>query len=59
MPSKTTLKDDEDKSGPIFILVTNGKEQRMRDEKSLKVRKKYEFSGVFCLFVFVLFYNQE
>lgn len=37
--SKTTLKEDEDKSGPIFIVVPNGKEQRMRDEKGLKVLK--------------------
>jgi cytoskeleton-associated protein 5 len=39
VPSKTTLKEDDDKSGPIFIVVPNGKEQRMRDEKGLKVRK--------------------
>uniref|UniRef100_A0A8C6HN01 Cytoskeleton-associated protein 5 n=1 Tax=Mus spicilegus TaxID=10103 RepID=A0A8C6HN01_MUSSI len=39
VPSKTTLKDDDDKSGPIFIVVPNGKEQRMRDEKGLKVLK--------------------
>uniref|UniRef100_Z4YL78 Cytoskeleton-associated protein 5 n=1 Tax=Mus musculus TaxID=10090 RepID=Z4YL78_MOUSE len=39
VPSKTTLKEDDDKSGPIFIVVPNGKEQRMRDEKGLKVLK--------------------
>ncbi|XP_060032467.1 cytoskeleton-associated protein 5 [Erinaceus europaeus] len=39
VPSKTNLKEDEDKSGPIFIIVPNGKEQRMRDEKALKVLK--------------------
>ncbi|XP_028634347.1 cytoskeleton-associated protein 5 isoform X1 [Grammomys surdaster] len=39
VPSKTTLKEDDDKSGPIFIVVPNGKEQRMRDEKALKVLK--------------------
>ncbi|XP_037378251.1 cytoskeleton-associated protein 5 [Talpa occidentalis] len=39
VPSKTSLKDDEDKSGPIFIVVPNGKEQRMKDEKGLKVLK--------------------
>ncbi|XP_034349841.1 cytoskeleton-associated protein 5 isoform X1 [Arvicanthis niloticus] len=39
VPSKTTLKEDDDKSGPIFIIVPNGKEQRMRDEKGLKVLK--------------------
>lgn len=63
MPSKTSLKEDEDKSGPIFIVVPNGKEQRMKDEKGLKVRKGHELSGIFCfLFCFViivLFCNQE
>ncbi|XP_055456684.1 cytoskeleton-associated protein 5 [Psammomys obesus] len=39
VPSKTTLKEDDDKSGPIFIVVPNGKEQRMKDEKGLKVLK--------------------
>ncbi|XP_023365857.1 cytoskeleton-associated protein 5 [Otolemur garnettii] len=39
VPSKTSLKEDEDKSGPIFIIVPNGKEQRMKDEKGLKVLK--------------------
>lgn len=38
-PGKTSLKEDEDKSGPIFIVVPNGKEQRMKDEKGLKVLK--------------------
>ncbi|XP_023566345.1 cytoskeleton-associated protein 5 [Octodon degus] len=38
-PGKTGLKEDEDKSGPIFIVVPNGKEQRMKDEKGLKVLK--------------------
>lgn len=37
--NKPTLKEDDDKSGPIFIIVPNGKEQRMKDEKGLKVRK--------------------
>lgn len=36
-PLKAANKDDEDRSGPIFILVPNGKEQRMKEEKSLKV----------------------
>lgn len=40
--SKPTLKEDDDKSGPIFIIVPNGKEQRMKDEKGLKVRKKMD-----------------
>uniref|UniRef100_A0A8C5LHG6 Cytoskeleton-associated protein 5 n=1 Tax=Jaculus jaculus TaxID=51337 RepID=A0A8C5LHG6_JACJA len=39
IPSKTSLKEDDDKSGPIFIVVPNGKEQRMKDEKGLKVLK--------------------
>ncbi|NXT12712.1 CKAP5 protein, partial [Prunella fulvescens] len=37
--SKPNLKEDDDKSGPIFIIVPNGKEQRMREEKALKVLK--------------------
>ncbi|XP_061199577.1 cytoskeleton-associated protein 5 isoform X2 [Neopsephotus bourkii] len=37
--SKPILKEDDDKSGPIFIIVPNGKEQRMKDEKGLKVLK--------------------
>ncbi|XP_038619954.1 cytoskeleton-associated protein 5 isoform X1 [Tachyglossus aculeatus] len=39
VPNKTSLKEDEDKSGPVFIVVPNGKEQRMKDEKGLKVLK--------------------
>uniref|UniRef100_V9K7I4 Cytoskeleton-associated protein 5 n=1 Tax=Callorhinchus milii TaxID=7868 RepID=V9K7I4_CALMI len=39
VPSKTNLKDDEDKSGPIFMIIPNGKDQRMKDEKGLKVLK--------------------
>lgn len=35
--AKAANKDDEDKSGPIFIFVPNGKEQRMKEEKALKV----------------------
>ncbi|XP_041917900.1 cytoskeleton-associated protein 5-A-like isoform X2 [Alosa sapidissima] len=30
---------EEDKSGPLYILVPNGKEQRIKDEKALKVLK--------------------
>ncbi|KFO85503.1 Cytoskeleton-associated protein 5 [Buceros rhinoceros silvestris] len=37
--SKPHLKEDDDKSGPIFIIIPNGKEQRMKDEKGLKVLK--------------------
>ncbi|XP_007497455.1 cytoskeleton-associated protein 5 [Monodelphis domestica] len=39
IPSKSSLKEDDDKSGPIFIVVPNGKEQRIKDEKALKVLK--------------------
>ncbi|XP_072518967.1 cytoskeleton-associated protein 5 isoform X2 [Salminus brasiliensis] len=38
-PAKPAAKDEEDKSGPIFILVPNGKEQRMKEEKALKILK--------------------
>ncbi|XP_030635140.1 cytoskeleton-associated protein 5 [Chanos chanos] len=38
-PVKVSAKDDEDKSGPIFMLVPNGKEQRMKEEKALKILK--------------------
>ncbi|TSQ92631.1 Cytoskeleton-associated protein 5 [Bagarius yarrelli] len=38
-PVKAANKDDEDKTGPIFILVPNGKEQRMKEEKALKILK--------------------
>ncbi|KAK5620752.1 Cytoskeleton associated protein 5 [Crenichthys baileyi] len=33
------LKDDEDKSGPIFILIPSAKEQRIKEEKQLKILK--------------------
>ncbi|XP_048112966.1 cytoskeleton-associated protein 5 isoform X1 [Alosa alosa] len=36
---KANAKDEEDKSGPIFILVPNAKEQRVKEEKSLKILK--------------------
>ncbi|XP_008103083.1 cytoskeleton-associated protein 5 isoform X2 [Anolis carolinensis] len=39
VPSKSNLKEDDDRSGPVFIFVPNGKEQRMKDEKGLKVLK--------------------
>nr|XP_020654661.1 cytoskeleton-associated protein 5 isoform X2 [Pogona vitticeps] len=39
VPSKSNLKEDDDRSGPVFIVVPNGKEQRMKDEKGLKVLK--------------------
>lgn len=37
VPSKVAAKDEEDRSGPIFIIVPNGKEQRVKEEKGLKV----------------------
>lgn len=36
-PVKANAKEEEDKSGPIFTLVPNAKEQRMKEEKALKV----------------------
>ncbi|XP_039988219.1 cytoskeleton-associated protein 5 isoform X2 [Xiphias gladius] len=38
-PQAKGLKDDEDKSGPIFILIPNAKEQRIKEEKQLKILK--------------------
>ncbi|XP_026094633.1 cytoskeleton-associated protein 5 isoform X3 [Carassius auratus] len=38
-PVKAGAKDEEDRSGPIFILVPNGKEQRIKEEKTLKILK--------------------
>uniref|UniRef100_M3ZW94 Cytoskeleton associated protein 5 n=1 Tax=Xiphophorus maculatus TaxID=8083 RepID=M3ZW94_XIPMA len=38
-PATKGLKDEEDKSGPIFVLVPNAKEQRMKEEKQLKILK--------------------
>jgi len=37
LPVKAGAKDEEDRSGPIFILVPNAKEQRIKEEKGLKV----------------------
>lgn len=42
-PATKGLKDDEDKSGPIFVLVPNAKEQRMKEEKQLKVSTAADF----------------
>ncbi|CAH2325956.1 cytoskeleton-associated 5-like isoform X1 [Pelobates cultripes] len=39
VPVKPNAKDEEDRSGPIFIIVPNGKEQRLKEEKGLKVLK--------------------
>nr|XP_046250377.1 cytoskeleton-associated protein 5 isoform X2 [Scatophagus argus] len=38
-PVAKSLKDEEDKSGPIFILIPNAKEQRIKEEKQLKILK--------------------
>ncbi|TRY98078.1 hypothetical protein DNTS_023531 [Danionella cerebrum] len=38
-PAKAGAKEEEDKSGPIFILVPNSKEQRIKEEKALKILK--------------------
>ncbi|KAM7003260.1 cytoskeleton-associated protein 5 isoform 2-T4 [Tautogolabrus adspersus] len=38
-PAAKGVKDDEDRSGPIFILIPNAKEQRIKEEKQLKVLK--------------------
>ncbi|XP_020506930.2 cytoskeleton-associated protein 5 isoform X2 [Labrus bergylta] len=38
-PAAKGLKDDEDRSGPIFILIPNAKEQRIKEEKQLKALK--------------------
>ncbi|XP_067444811.1 cytoskeleton-associated protein 5 isoform X1 [Thunnus thynnus] len=38
-PAAKGMKDDEDRSGPIFILVPNAKEQRIKEEKQLKILK--------------------
>ncbi|XP_053545282.1 cytoskeleton-associated protein 5 [Bombina bombina] len=37
--SSSKAKDEEDRSGPIFIIIPNAKEQRIKDEKGLKVLK--------------------
>ncbi|XP_034734167.1 cytoskeleton-associated protein 5 isoform X1 [Etheostoma cragini] len=38
-PAAKSQKDDEDRSGPIFILIANAKEQRIKEEKQLKILK--------------------
>ncbi|XP_018115742.1 cytoskeleton-associated protein 5-A-like isoform X4 [Xenopus laevis] len=38
-PSKPNMKEEEDRSGPIYIIVPNGKEQRVKEEKTLKILK--------------------
>uniref|UniRef100_A0A4W4GEB5 TOG domain-containing protein n=1 Tax=Electrophorus electricus TaxID=8005 RepID=A0A4W4GEB5_ELEEL len=38
-PAKPSAKDEDDKSGPLFILMPGSKEQRMKEEKALKILK--------------------
>ncbi|KAM4618375.1 cytoskeleton-associated protein 5 [Polymixia lowei] len=38
-PPAKAVKDDEDRSGPIFVLIPNAKEQRIKEEKQLKILK--------------------
>ncbi|XP_056137708.1 cytoskeleton-associated protein 5 isoform X4 [Lampris incognitus] len=38
-PPTKGVKDDEDRSGPIFISIPNAKEQRIKEEKQLKSLK--------------------
>ncbi|KAG8012323.1 Cytoskeleton-associated protein 5, partial [Nibea albiflora] len=38
-PAAKSTKDEEDKSGPIFTLIPNAKEQRIKEEKQLKILK--------------------
>uniref|UniRef100_A0A3P8X5N1 Cytoskeleton associated protein 5 n=1 Tax=Cynoglossus semilaevis TaxID=244447 RepID=A0A3P8X5N1_CYNSE len=38
-PAAKGMKEDEDRSGPIFTLVPNAKEQRVKEEKQLKILK--------------------
>ncbi|XP_053160664.1 cytoskeleton-associated protein 5-like [Hemicordylus capensis] len=37
LPSKLNTKEDSSQKGPIFIVVPKAKEQRVKDEKALKV----------------------
>ncbi|XP_036963787.1 cytoskeleton-associated protein 5 isoform X2 [Acanthopagrus latus] len=38
-PAAKSQKDEEDRSGPIFIFIPNAKEQRIKEEKQLKILK--------------------
>ncbi|KAM4572719.1 cytoskeleton-associated protein 5 isoform 3-T3 [Odontesthes bonariensis] len=38
-PAGKGQKEEEDKSGPIFVLIPNAKEQRIKEEKQLKILK--------------------
>ncbi|XP_069384221.1 cytoskeleton-associated protein 5 isoform X6 [Paralichthys olivaceus] len=38
-PPAKGAKEEEDKSGPIFVLIPNAKEQRIKEEKQLKILK--------------------
>lgn len=49
VPSKPAAKDEEDRTGPIYIIVPNGKEQRLKEEKGLKVSETNGGSCLFCV----------
>lgn len=36
-PAAKNVKDEEDRSGPLFTFIPNAKEQRIKEEKQLKV----------------------
>ncbi|XP_034541415.1 cytoskeleton-associated protein 5 isoform X2 [Notolabrus celidotus] len=38
-PAAKNAKDEEDRSGPIFVLIPSAKEQRIKEEKQLKILK--------------------
>lgn len=38
--------NEEDKSGPVFVLVPNAKEQRVKEEKQLKVGRSARSSSL-------------
>ncbi|XP_054632925.1 cytoskeleton-associated protein 5 isoform X1 [Dunckerocampus dactyliophorus] len=38
-PAAKGMKDDDDRSGPLFVLIPNAKEQRIKEEKQLKILK--------------------
>ncbi|XP_059917164.1 cytoskeleton-associated protein 5 isoform X3 [Gadus macrocephalus] len=38
-PAAKGMKEEEDRSGPIFTLIPNAKEQRSKEEKQLKILK--------------------
>lgn len=38
-PAAKNVKDEEDRSGPLFTFIPNAKEQRIKEEKQLKVSR--------------------